>query len=500
MSHRGIAWNPDGTIIALGGSRRVDLFDLEHGFVKTLKCMYNASVLAWSPNGKSLAVGGKFCVCVIDLETEKVVWQHYRNRVNVGDLQWNQQGTVLAAAWGWPDQCVRLYDLEGKTLQSLVADHSVHSLAWTEEGLTLVSAGNDHEVRWWNPIAGKQYRSLAISRDPIESMDTCESAGTGILVSSDGTMRLFSLNDLPLCEQQLVVPPGPSRIQKIQWHPEVPGLLAVRSSQLVHAIDLNTGKIIRSFSELSNFCDFDWHPKHRSITILESNGNIKHYSVETGDTIGEWRASSVNSPVSIRWSPNGRQLLVGTGQNRMGNEKFCFEVIDTFDMESREFFGEFSPQSVASWSPDASRVIVFSSHGEAKVQLWDVASRTLAHQSETVKSNLKLMDYSSGGNKIAMGGSNGALVVINASTAKIIARLHADSDGLGSVKWSPNENRLLTCADDGTLRLWDSSTLDLVLTLDTDIGSVADWSPDGRRVATCTSDGTLRIWDGRQSN
>ena len=93
MTDRGVAWDPGGTVVALGGTSRVDLFDLKQGFVKKLDSQYWTSHLDWSPDGKWLATGSRTSVCVFDVNSNQRLWSSNRNGVAVEDLKWNEDGT-----------------------------------------------------------------------------------------------------------------------------------------------------------------------------------------------------------------------------------------------------------------------------------------------------------------------------------------------------------------------------------------------------------------------
>ena len=66
-----------------------------------------------------------------------------------------------------------------------------------------------------------------------------------------------------------------------------------------------------------------------------------------------------------------------------------------------------------------------------------------------------------------------------------------------AVDWSPDGSRLVGGCDDGTVRIWDANTGDLLQTLEGHTAQVwtVDWSPDGVRIASGSEDGTIRIWD-----
>jgi WD40 repeat protein/class 3 adenylate cyclase len=72
----------------------------------------------------------------------------------------------------------------------------------------------------------------------------------------------------------------------------------------------------------------------------------------------------------------------------------------------------------------------------------------------------------------------------------------ADDTVIYSVSFNPDGTRLATSGYDGTAKIWDTSSLRLLLTLKTDFKDVfdVDWSPDGTRLATSGVTDVL-IWD-----
>jgi WD40 repeat protein len=65
-----------------------------------------------------------------------------------------------------------------------------------------------------------------------------------------------------------------------------------------------------------------------------------------------------------------------------------------------------------------------------------------------------------------------------------------------SVPWSSDGKRLASASYDKTVRVWDTSSGQTLLTYKGHTAAVYSvaWSPDGKRLASASADQTVQVW------
>jgi len=147
---------------------------------------------------------------------------------------------------------------------------------------------------------------------------------------------------------------------------------------------------------------------------------------------------------------------------------------------------------IPSFSPDGS-LVAAPFEDEDVVRIWDLATGELVHEIGGVGIGFTTT-FSPDGERMAYTTNHDA-VVVDVLSGKEVLRLD-HGDGVWDVAWSPDGTRIATSGNDGTVRIWDSTSGAPVARLYGHSSAVValDWSPDSSRLVTGSTDGTARLW------
>jgi WD40 repeat protein len=79
----------------------------------------------------------------------------------------------------------------------------------------------------------------------------------------------------------------------------------------------------------------------------------------------------------------------------------------------------------------------------------------------------------------------------------MITKLEGHSDNVWSAVFSPDGQRVVTASDDGTARVWNAATGQVIAKMEGHSGDSLDsaaFSPDGQRIVTASDDYTALIF------
>lgn len=420
--------------------------------------------ISFSPDGTLLAaamhLGG---VKVWDVAMKKQLLFMKSEDDLLSHLQISKDNRRLAIVTN-NSEVVRLYDLQtGRQ----VAAHQGHqgritSLAFQENG-DLLTSSDDGSVRRWG--ASDQSNNHVLVGHSQTVLGTAFHADGKTLATGEGNM---------------LKPKSPGKI--LLWELE--------SRRLKHQIDVDA-----------------------SVGAMRYQPNGQRLAVACGDNSVRIFDESLDSPavlkghkfpvVTLDWSPTKNELASVSGSLVFAALPGDAIIWDTNKMQQRmKLVGHTAALSSVAYSPDGD--ILITGSADKTVKVWDAESgqclRTLTDSKDPVLSVV----YDPKGRWIAAGSGDvfnamtpkpGAIHIWNTSNWELERELRGHGQLVHALSVTNDGSRLVSCARNDKVRLWDTQTGREMLTLSpSDFASGVCFSPDSRYMVVPNWSGKIDLF------
>jgi RNA polymerase sigma factor (sigma-70 family) len=455
-SPRGVAFSLDGeTLATISDKGRMVVWEAATG----------KEISTWTPpQGRTpgpigFSADGKILATVrngVITPGEVMLWEAATaKRILTVTGDWfalSSNGKTLAT-WGKHDDPIWLWDVAtGKKIHTLTGHlgHWIYSAAFSPDGKTLASGGDDGTIRRWEVATGKEIALSGHQRE-VRAVTFSPDGKTLASGSADKTIRL--------------------------WEPD-------------------TGKEIRTLTgHLQGVNSVAFSPDGKT---LASGGEDERTTLGGDDkTIRLWEAATGKVSrilpglrgfvFSVGFSPDGKTLASGNGDRTIG----LWEAATGKEIRTlKESYG------AVAFSPDGKTLASGGNRSlTTEVSLWAVATgqkiRTLDHKV------VLAVAFSPDGKVLASGSVDKTIHVVEVITGKEIRTLSGHQGAVSSVAFSPDGETLASASDDKTVRLWDVATGKEIRVFAGHRGPVRSvaYAPDGKTLASASVDTTVLVWD-----
>ncbi len=282
---RNVATSPDGRLIASAG-RRLQLWDAATGAqVFSRDPPGQTHALAFSPDGTLLATGGTDRIVRLwDVATGQIVHEFEGHKLPIRDLAFHPSGDRLASAAGNATDDIpetgngeiAIWDLRsGKLIRSLPKqDYVVFAVKYNLDGTLLASGDRDGWIRLWNPATGKQAKSWRGGSTAIIDVDISPDGQSLACGGWGGSpLRIYSF---PEGDLQFELEGHAGLITSVAFHPDGIHLVSGSTDQTLILWDVRTGKPLHQFrGHTQTVSGVAWKPGEATIVSAANDGNVK---------------------------------------------------------------------------------------------------------------------------------------------------------------------------------------------------------------------------------
>ena len=481
-----IAVSSDGSTLAMGAFRSVQVWDVASGQIKILDGHTDwVRSVALSPDGATLASSSESGMIMI------MLWDTASGQLKTtldghGPMVFSPDGATLASSDSNIDGRVQLWDVaSGQPKAALEGseNYGILSMAFSPDGATLASSlakSNIYgEVRLWDVASGQPKTTLEGSEN--YAMAFSPDGATLASSSRDGEVRLW---DVASGQLKTTLNGDWHRINSLAFLPDGSALAIAREDGTAGLWDMANGLFKAILEEDSRgVLSLAFSPDGSTLASSNWDGTVGLWDMADGlfKVLGEYADN--NHPLAF--SPDGSTLASGFfGMVRLWDTA-SGQVQDTWPGHTRLV-------SSVVFSPDCT--ILASGSLDGTIRLWDVAGGQIKTILENPGGPVNSVAFSPDGSILASG-SDGTVRLWDVASNQLRIALEGHTYRVNSVAFSPDGFTLASGSRDGTIRLWDATSgqIKKILEHSGRVNSVA-FSPDGFTLANSRG-GSIQFWD-----
>lgn len=403
---------------------------------------------------------------------------------------YSPDGKYIASAGTQPENWIRIWDsATGKNIRILKGHTSfIRKLRFSPDGKQLISSSFDKTFRIWDFETGKELFRLDDQGEALQNPAFALSPDGKLIVTSGPlgapNLRVFSTSSGKEIRRFQKKTPFPN---SLAFSPDGAKLITGNIDNTATIYDFENETCLQTLpgeGDLSANYHIEqsaFSPDGATVVICggaltsRTNGFLKLIDASSGSTIRTF--SGHDGPVyNISFSPDGKKLASAAMDG----------LLKVWDLQSGKELSSFKITSArlqtgevvhVSFSPDGKQIL--TSGGDKYVRVWDTA-------------NVKQLPAKSPVPFLAV---NGSLVVDGEKPTRFLRSITC-------LAISPDDKRVVSGASDGEIKVWDLTSGEEVLLLQSHQLGLAgiqvnqvSFSPDGRWIVSGSGDGKIKVWN-----
>lgn len=508
-----VAFSPDGSHLLIGGDKRspsiceLDSFTGEH--IRTLRGhTHRIYSVTYSPDGERiLSASGDGTIGIWHAGAGSLLCT-LPAALRVHTAMFSPDGKIIAS--GGNDGVVRLWRSDTLQLLHEYSQHtnSINCLAFAAGGSLIFSGSEDRTVRVWDTRSGRcvhvidhdsAVHALVISPDGSQF-----ASGSGEIIRhhSDPNVRLWSASNFRL-------------MGVFGGHDVRVNCLAYAPNRLDLASGGADGRVFIWNTETEAF-DLRLRNHEREIHDLAVSPNGAHVATSSEErAIRLWgvgrRLQSRTLLLDEVQDPNvfvqADQIAFSPSGNLFACSDSWQHTIRMWDVSTgrlmRSLPGHEDHVYALAFSPDGK--LIASGARDGKLFVYDIESGSQVFGIYERYRTVYCVAFSPDGRRLAID-NRLSIALYDPRSGRCEAQWRAHDDDIRALAWSGDGNRIASASNDKAVRLWDARSGQMIREYRGHEGRVTHvvLSADGSRIGSESTgwfgDGTIRVWDSESGD
>ncbi len=287
----------------------------------------------------------------------------------------------------------------GTVLCTLRAHHRVSSLAWSPDGMRIVTAGDSNAVHVWDARTGL------------------------VMLTYNGHTNV---------------------VRAVAWSPDGAHIVSASEDRTAHVWDAENGSPILTYRGHSHYVNaVTWSPDGKYIASASIDRTVQVWDPATGQKALTY-LDHAEVIYQVTWSPDGSRIASGSfdAKVRIWNASTGSNVYI--------YRGHTALVYAVAWSPDSQHI----ASGDYNVHVWHSGTGDLVCMYRNHRALIRAVAWSPDGARVASCGWDDTVQVWPATTGRTIYNFSGHSLEVNTVAWSPDGSRIASGSNDKTVQVW----------------------------------------------
>ncbi|EDR01074.1 uncharacterized protein LACBIDRAFT_395470 [Laccaria bicolor S238N-H82] len=405
----------------------------------------------------------------------------------------------------WSEKCI---------LRLAGHDDYVTSVAFSPDGIHIVSGSDDKTVRVWDAQTGQSVMDPLKGHSSLVTSVAFSPDGRHIVSgSNDDTVRVWDAQT-----GQSIMDPLKGHdhiVTSVAFSPDGRHIVSGSNDETVRVWDAQTGQSVMDplKGHDHDVTSVAFSPDGRHIVSGSNDETVRVWDAQTGQSVMDPLKGHDHDVTSVAFSPDGRHIVSGSADKTV---RVWDAQTVAFSPDGRHIVSGSNDKTVRVWdaqtvafSPDGRHIV--SGSCDKTVRVWDAQTVAFSPDGRHIVSgsydktvrvwDAQTVAFSPDGRHIVSGSYDKTVRVWDAQTGQsVMDPLKGHDHHVTSVAFSPDGRHIVSGSADNTVRVWDAQTgqsvMDPLKGHDHYVTSVA-FSPDGRQIVSGSADKTVRVWDAQ---